>query len=386
MAVQAPFLWKYMQLGHEIGGYRALVSYGAGLRSVLGSAHRPRLFLPSFEVDIEAAGYLGPVWLALMAGSLRRRESRPWLFAAALGFWAALGRGHGLFDLLAALPGVSGMRAAGRVQVMVFLFSLPAVLGWLESLGPPRASVAVALALADLVPAALPERAQIDPALFGGLTPLSRELARSNDPMLVLPESHARFMLDDTQTFRPRGGTRRCGAPGAAAPRGNDRAARDRDATSAAGVATARAAACGRGGSPARRSCRGPARCRGAAPPDAARRLPPLSLRGCYAHLDLGTPCLYTNDPAPLPPLHLARDTIWQGTELRAAKSGVLDAREVDRCRLRRKLHPLGFTLSQDLPLPLPAHARYSAGDSIFRVDWRPLLFRDQIEYVIVCE
>src|SRR5207237_10196368 len=108
---------------------------------------------PSFEVDVESAGYLSPVWLALMAASLRRPESRPWLAAAAIAFWVALGRGYGLFDALAAFPGPSALRATGRAQILVFLFSLPPLLGWLDSLPRWRAPAAISLALIHVLPA-----------------------------------------------------------------------------------------------------------------------------------------------------------------------------------------------------------------------------------------
>ena len=150
----------------------------------------------TLDLDIEAAGYLGPIWLALLLLSLLRRASRPWALAAAVAFWAALGRGYGLFDLLAALPGISGLRAAGRAQVLVMLFSLPAVLGWLETLRPPRALAPIALALLDLLPASRPERVQVDPALWDRPTALSKELAQSSEPLLVFPEADPRFMLN----------------------------------------------------------------------------------------------------------------------------------------------------------------------------------------------
>src|SRR2546428_94210 len=290
LAVQAPFLVPYAQVARSMGGYAALLSSGAGLRSLFGSAFRPRLLLPSFEVDVESAGYLGPVWLALMAASLRRQESRPWLAAAAIAFWAALGRGYGLFDALAAFPGPSALRSTGRAQILVFLFSLPAVLGWLESLPRWRAPAAISLALIDLIPASRPQRTAVDPALWGPPSELSRELSRPASPPLVVPEAHERFMLDATQSWTPYFG----GVSGRA-PAGE----------------TLLSALERREQFPEALELTRPMRVLALTPAAAEKlgALPPLQPRGWFRHPALGTPCLFDVVPMDLPALRLDRDT-----------------------------------------------------------------------------
>ena len=378
LAVQAPFLVPYAQVARSMGGYAALLSSGAGLRSLFGSAFRPRLLLPSFEVDVESAGYLGPVWLALMAASLRRPESRPWLVAAAIAFWAALGRGYGLFDALAAFPGPSALRSTGRAQILVFLFSLPAVLGWLESLPRWRAPAAISLALIDLIPASRPQRTAVDPALWGPPSELSRELSRSASPLLVVPEAHERFMLDATQSWTPYFG----GVSGRAPAGETLLSALERREQFPEALELTR---------PMRVLALTPAAA------EKLRALPRLQPRGCFRHLDLGTPCLFDVARMDLPALRLDRDTRkedsraagWPAADFLATTSGVLDAREVDRCSLRRTVRVLGMSLPSMLPLPMPDRARYAGGERVLHIEARQLLFRlggFSPQFTLICE
>ena len=83
-----------------------------------------------------------------------RQAARPWLLACALAFWLSLGRGTGLFDATAPLPGFSGLRAIGRAQVLVMLFSLPAAIGTLEALHPRMAALALGVCSAPSCPTA----------------------------------------------------------------------------------------------------------------------------------------------------------------------------------------------------------------------------------------
>jgi hypothetical protein len=378
LAVQAPFLVPYAEVAHSMGGYAALVSYGASLRSLFGSALRPRLLLPSFAVDIESAGYLGPVWLALMAASLRRPESRPWLAAAGIAFWAALGRGYGLFDALAAFPGPSALRSTGRAQILVFLFSLPAVLGWLESLPRWRAPAAISLALIDLIPASRPQRMAVDPALWGPPSELSRELSRSASPLLVVPEADPRFMLDATQSWTPYfGGLSGRGPAGEAllaALEWRERFPEALELTRPTRVLALTPAAA-----------------------EKLRALPQLQPRGCFRHLDLGEPCLFDVVRMDLPGLRLDRDTRqeesrvadWPATDFLATTSGVLDVREVDRCSVRRAVRVLGMSFPSMLPLPIPDRARYVAGEQVLHIEAKQLLFRlgaFSPRFTLVCE
>jgi len=378
LAVQAPFLAPYVALGHVLGGYRVSTTYGAGLFSVLGSAMRPRLLLPSFDVPLESAGYLGIVWLAFIVLSLKRRESRPWVIAAAAAFWFALGRGYGLCDLLALLPAISGLRATGRAQVLVMLFTLPAVLGWLESLPGRQGLAAVCAAVLDLCPASPPRRIAVDPQLWGPPTPLSRELSGSRDPILVVPSAHERFMLDATQSWTPYfGGLSGREPPGQALVQSLVRGGRIAEALE---------------------STR--ARQLLLLPPDTAsglRSMPQLQFRGCFRHLDLAEPCLFDVRQGHPASLRLDRDAHWEpvsaakwpSADLRADRSGVVDPRQLDRCRLRERVRLLGLPVSRDLPLPTPERARYSAGETVLHVEARQWLFRTGLataEFAVICD
>jgi len=378
LAVQAPFLVPYLEVGRVLGGFDAQQSYGAGLRSLLGSALRPRLVMPSFELGIEPAGYLGLVWLCSMALSLRRRESRPWLLAATLAFWAALGRGHGLYDLLALLPPVSALRAAGRAQVLVVLFSLPAVLGWLQTLPLSRAASVLALAVVDLLPAHRPLRVPVDPRLWGPKTSLARELSRSADPLLVAPGVDQRFMLLATQSWTPY----YSGLSGRI-PAGEelvDALQRSQRYEEAIELTRAR-------------------RVLALTPQSAGelRKLSRLRPGGCFESLGLPEACLFDVIASDLPPLRLDRNTRreesrpagWPTNDFIATRSGVLDAREVDRCHVRRTTRLLGLPLHRSLPLPIPGRARYAAGDAVLHIEARQAIFRARwatAEFELVCE
>ncbi len=379
LAIEAAFLVPYFELGRVLGGYGGTESYGAALRSVLGSTLRPRLFAPSFEVDLEAAGYLGVVWLALIALCARRRESRPWLLAAALAFWAALGRGYGLYDLLSVLPPVSSLRAAGRAQVLVFLFTLPAVLGWLQTLRPFHASAAVALAVADLLPASATRRTPIDPALWGPPATLARELSRSADPVLVLPAVDERFMLEATQSWIPYFG----GVSGRLPP-GED--------------LVRRLSLGGRWSEALELSRAHRVLALTPAAADEVRKLPQVSPRGCFGHVD-GTPACLFEAGGPQPSLlRLDRDTRseqsrrpgWPATDFFAAATGVLDARQLDRCHALRTARILGLPLRSALPLvPGPERARYVEGERVLRLEALQALFHLPLataEFELRCE
>jgi hypothetical protein len=377
LAVQAPFLFPYLALGSLLGGYGASLTYGAELRSVLGSTLRPRLVAPSFEVNLEAAGYLGVVWVVLMALSLRRRESRPWLLAAALAFWASLGRGYGLYDLLALLPPVAALRASGRAQLLVALFSLPAVLGWLETIRPSRAAAALALAIVDLLPASRPLRSPIDPALWGPGTPLARELSRSTDPLLVVPDPDERFMLEATQAWTPYfGGHSGRAPPGeelvlSLARRGRFEEALELTRAGRVLALTPQAA-------------------------DELRKLPDLSPQGCFSHLEQGEACLFASRRPSPPPLRLDRDARrkqslaggWPAADFLAETDGVLDARQVDRCHVRRTARVLGIPLRRKIPLPVPDRARYARGEVVLHLEARQALFHlglASVEFELIC-
>ena len=378
MAVQLPFLANYAALGRELGGYGVAVSYGAALRSLLGSAFRPRLVLPSFEMEIEGAGYLGPVWLVLMLLSWSRRESRSWLIASAISFWASLGRGYGLFDLLALLPGVSGLRATGRAQILVMMFSLPAVLGWLEHQSPKLALPILGLVILDLIPASRPARTRVDPALWGPPTPLSRRLSLSSAPLLVFPAPDSRIMLDLTQSWTPYfGGFSGREPPGESLLRLLQQ--RGQFAESIEFARPARVLAL------ADRETKG------------LSGLNQLEAKGCLPDPELKAPCLFDVHQGLPPPLSLRHDTHWEKeaggrwpvADLRATSTGALDIRELDRCRLLRTTHVLGLSYTRSLPLPLMDRARFGKGETILHVEARQWIYRTgmaQADFDVACE
>jgi hypothetical protein len=373
LLVQWPIAEKYATLGAPLGGFRTLETYGASWRSLLGSAHRARALVPSLEVPIEAAGYLGVAWLALLVASARRQAARPWLLACALAFWLSLGRGTGLFDATALLPGFSGLRAIGRAQVLVMLFSLPAAIGTLEALHPRMAALALGAVLLELLPATRCEAVQIDPALWGPSAPLSRVLAEQGDPILVLPDADVGFMLAATQGWTPY-----FGGHSGRAPPGEELLA-----------ALSVRRPWGSGSLDSVLDLTRAQRVLALAPellPE-LRASPRLRERGCFALPGGRTPCLFEAAPDHVfATLELDRDAAWevstQGTwpvaELRALSPGALDIRAVDRCRLRTTLRfPFLPALAHDSPLQGSAllGVRFSPGEPILRLELRQTIF-----------
>lgn len=408
LVLQWPIASKYLELGRMLGSYRTLITYGASFRSLIAT-DRPRLFAVALQATgAQAAGYVGFVWLGLMLFSLRRRAARPWLLACAVAFWVSLGYGAGLFDLLSLVPGVSALRAIGRAQVLVTLLSLPAVLGTLETLRPARALLLLVLVLVELLPGQLPSRVQIDPALFGAPTPLTRALAGADDPVLVLPDADVRAMLGMLQGPTPHFS----GYSGRSLP----------------GEELLRAITVrrewGPGSLDAALDLTRPRRVLALTAPlsEELRASPRLRLRGCYASLDGVAPCLFdvgrrgrdlaeprpgARDPAGLqlespPSLRLDRDTRWevreglQGPELdaRATTAGALDIREVDRCHLRETLRfPWLPPLAHEFPLQGSElrGARFARGDLVLHREMRrdvfrlPIRLRPGVELAFVC-
>src|SRR5260370_38397960 len=117
-----------------------------------------------------------------MAPSIRRPEGRPWLLAAAVAFWAALGMGYGLFELLSVFPGVGALRAAGRALILVMLFSLPAVMTVLEALPPRALALALGASVVELIPVPQRPAGRVDPALWGPPPAPGQGVAKAPDP------------------------------------------------------------------------------------------------------------------------------------------------------------------------------------------------------------
>ncbi|MGZ6144004.1 MAG: hypothetical protein ACXWLM_11750 [Myxococcales bacterium] len=370
--VQLPIALKYASLSAAMGSYRSLVTYGASWLSFVGSGARPRLLLPSADVGIEAAGYLGVPWTLLALGSLRRPAARPWLLAAFFAYWISLGQGYGLFDLVALLPGIGALRATGRAQILVLLFTLPAVLGMLEASPPRFAAVALALVCLDLLPGTRTQRTRVAPELWGPQAPLTAELLRSDDPLLVLPDAGARVMLDLTQGWTPYfAGVSSRIPPGEELLR-NVAASRPWTAHSLDDLLLL---------THARRVLAL------TSPMQAELRASPRAReRWCGPFLDLGAVCLFDVQPVEMPELRLDRDAAWsfaagsrwpQG-ELRALRSGTLELRSLDGCRLVRHARVFGLPLDHEMPLMGSAieGVRFAPGELILRVEARQALFR----------
>ena len=370
--VQLPIALKYASLSAALGSYRSLLTYGASWLSVVGSGSRPRLLMPSAEVGVEAAGYLGVPWLLLCLFSLRRPVARPWLLAALFAFWIALGQGHGLFDLVALLPGIGALRATGRAQILVLLFTLPAVLGTLEDFSPRVAAAALALVCLDLLPGTRTLRTSVAPELWGPPAPLTAELARSDDPLLVLPDASARAMLDLTQGWTPYFAGMSSRIPPGEELLQNVADSRPWTARSLDDVLALTHARRVLALTPAMQA--------------ELRASPRMKQRWCGQHLDLGFVCLFDADPPALPELRVDRDAAWtwpagsrwpQG-ELRALRDGALEIRSLDGCRLVRHARIFGVGFDHELPLMGSAieGVRFSPGERILRVEARQALFR----------
>ncbi len=95
--------------------------------------------------------------------------------------------------MISNLPVVGGMRAIGRVQALVVLFSVPAILLCLESFSPKIASILLSLLLLELIPGEWVQRVPIDPGWFKQ-SPLSSALA-NGPPVLVLPQVNMELMV-----------------------------------------------------------------------------------------------------------------------------------------------------------------------------------------------
>jgi len=382
--IELPIAWRYVQASAPLGGFGTTGTYDAVWTSLLGSANRRRAFLPSLEVPIEAAGFTGVTWLVLMVLAARHRAQRPWLVAAAAALWLAFGHGAGLFDLLAALPGVSSLRAIGRAQVLFLLFSLPAVIALLETARPRWQILALAALMLELTPARLPMRALADADLWAAPTRLSVELAKSDQPVLVLPEADTRFMLEMTQSWTPYFGGYSGRAPAGeelleaiAVRRPWSSTSMDAllDLTRATRVLALDAAAI-----------------------DRARRSPRLVLRGCFAHLRGSSPCLFDRVAPDAPPvlrldrdgeLQQRKDGAWPAATLRATADGALDIRDVDQCRVEQTLHPPvlpAFRREVHLQGSAIRAARFARGQWILALELRqPILRLFRPDIGIVC-
>jgi len=377
-AAQAPIALKYAELQQAIGSLSVSLTYGAVPRSILGTAMRPTLlqrFLPGYptaEVPIEAAGFLGFSWTALVVAALLHRRSRGWAVAALLAFWAALGLGHGLFDVLHALPGFSGLRAAGRFQVLTALFAVPAALLVVQEARGAARWLPIALAAIELVPGVRALRAPV-PVDFGRRATAFEAAVGGRGPLLVAPAVDSHFQLHALPSGVPllQGTSGRAPAnvqlldallAGAAA--GKDSLSDVLELTGAPLVA--------------------------AVDPRWIAELSSNALlapEGCVEQFDLRV-CLFRPRGSPVAPrVRLDRDARWgygataEGwplAQLRATRSGVLDFAELGRCRLAETTRLWGVDWTRELIFP-GAHlrgARFDEGQIVFARESRQRIFR----------
>src|SRR5207248_7336187 len=130
--------------------------------------------------------------------AFRMPRARPWLLAAGVALWVALGTSLGSWQLLGSLPFVNGMRAIGRAECLVVLFSIPAILICLESMPGKLGPLLLFFLILELVPGGLPERLSVEPAWFAP-TPFATAMKKAG-PTLILPDVDYRLMTALTST------------------------------------------------------------------------------------------------------------------------------------------------------------------------------------------
>ncbi|MGZ3687087.1 MAG: hypothetical protein ACXVBW_02230, partial [Bdellovibrionota bacterium] len=176
-AVEFPLAYPYLALE------KLQSSYGVGDQEFMGFAARAWSFLirvhqeswvgrllpiyPAPETNLEVVGFTGYTWAALcLWAGLRRRDLRGWLAVGAFFYLASLGPKFGVMYPLKLFPGFAALRAIGRLQFLAFLFTVPAVLSFLEALKkawlPP---VLLGLVVLELIPAHGPSLVSFAPQL-----------------------------------------------------------------------------------------------------------------------------------------------------------------------------------------------------------------------------
>ena len=131
-------LRRYIELQSLLGSFSAppaeTNAFGAWARSPLLQVNYKTL-LPSLAPwayaqtgGIEATGFLGWTWLlAVLAGFFHKR-AKAWVLLCLVIFWLSLGPRGGLWWILTPFPGFGSLRAIGRLQILLVLFSIPALL------------------------------------------------------------------------------------------------------------------------------------------------------------------------------------------------------------------------------------------------------------------
>jgi len=394
VVAQAPIALKYFALQRSIGSLGASVAYGAVARSFLGTTMRPTLlqrFVPGYpttEVPIEAAGFLGFSWAALLVAALLHRRARGWAVAALLAFWAALGPGYGLFDVLHALPGFSGLRATGRFQVLTALFAVPAALLVVRDARGAARWLPLALAALELVPGVPALRVPVPLDLETRTTAFDAAVG-GRGPLLVAPGLDAAFQLYTLRSGIPllQGVSGRAPANvDLLASMFSDRPWTERSLAEVLDLTRAPVVA--------------------AIDARWVRELsssPLLEAEGCFEQFDRSV-CLFHPRTVPDGPrLRLDRDARWEHgaspagwplAQLRAERSGALDYAALGRCRLRESTGFGRISLTRELIFPGAQlrGARFEAGEVMFARESRQGIFalpawaRPVRTYAVRCE
>lgn len=202
LGLSLPILIPYAEVAGRLGGFGVHEFYPADAWSWLRRPLRPSFLSAHFQgwpvprdENAGAAGFLGFAWVALALAAVRIPRARGPLFFAALAYWASLGPGYLLYDVLRALPGFSGLRAVGRFQIGVAVAALAAAFTWLEGQPTGWKALFLGILLLELAPARPALRVHIPAAVDGPLTPLELAMGRSPDPVLPVPDASAQVQL-----------------------------------------------------------------------------------------------------------------------------------------------------------------------------------------------
>jgi hypothetical protein len=327
---------------------------------------------PSAQVPIEAAGFLGFSWTALLVAGLLERRARPWAVAAVLAFWAALGFGYGLFDLIHLLPGFSGLRATGRFQVLTALFAVPAALLVTRQAAGVFRWLPLVVAIVELVPATPALRVPVPREIDRGTNGLEAA-TRGRGPFLVVPTLDARLQLYLVRSGVPLFQ----GLSGRTPPNVQlvDSMLAERPWTHATllDVLTL---------------TRAPLVLATESPwIDKLSASDLLDAQGCVEAFELRVCLFRPRAVIELPKLSLARDTQWQYAtsaagwplaQLRATSSGIFDYSQLGRCRLAEttRLGLLSWTRELTFPGTQLLGARFETNDLVFARESRQAIFK----------
>jgi len=208
--VELPFAMKYFEAAKLIGSMKVptgeYIDNSANWMTFFGHCNQSSLlqhllpFYPNFQISISKVNFLGFAWIVLwimaLAGfgarvdSKTQSKARLFAVAAILLEWAALGPNWGMMHILRLIPGFEGLRDIGRLQSLVALFSLSAILIYLEE---KTKSTEVAsglfarkwpgllfcIMILELVPGERPKYCPVPKDLYGKLTPLEVKLAEN---------------------------------------------------------------------------------------------------------------------------------------------------------------------------------------------------------------